>query len=400
MKIGNRSPFVIILILGALTTLGPFSIDMYLPAFEKIAVYFGTTIPKVSLSLSSYFVGLAVGQIFYGPFLDRFGRKKPLYIGLTLYILSSFACMMATSVNGLILARLFQALGGCSATVGSVAMVRDFFSPDEGAKVFSKLMLILSVSPFFAPTVGGWIVTAWGWQTVFLALGSIAIIFLLVVVFFLPESSGSDKSVSLNIGSISKTFVSIFRNRRFFTFAVSGAFSFAGLFTYIAGAPSIFFGVFHLSEKMFGLVFAFLALGMVGGAQFNIFLMKYAPPEKIYKKALQIQTLMGLIFLVGSLTTGYGLYSHLIILFVYIACVGLTYPNATALALTPFEKNSGSASALLGTLQMGIGAVAAATFSILKFQPSLSVSIIFLLMAFLGLLVFQTSSEPLSEPSL
>jgi DHA1 family bicyclomycin/chloramphenicol resistance-like MFS transporter len=389
----------ILLILGALTTISPFSIDMYLPAFQNIADHLGSTTAQVALSLSSYFVGLALGQIFYGPFLDRYGRKRPIYFGLVLYVIASVFCVYSTGVNGLITARLFQALGGCAASVGSTAMVRDFFSPEEGAKVFSRLMLILSVSPLFAPTVGGWIVSEWGWQAIFWVLAVIVVVFLAIVFFWLPEGHHPDPSVSLKLGPILKTFTSIFKDPRFFAFAVSGAFSFAGLFTYLAGAPSIFFGTFHLDTKTFGLIFAFLSPGMIGGGQVNIFLMKYFSSEQIYRTALRGQLVMGIIFAVGAALNWYGLAAHIVILFFYISCVGLTYPNAASLALVRFHKNAGSASALLGTIQMGVGALASAAFGLLKFQASLSVAVVFVLTSIIGLSIFQLSVKKADLPA-
>src|SRR5215469_10568895 len=155
----TRSKFVIILILGALSTVSPFSIDMYLPAFPQIARDLGTTPAEISLSVSGYFVGLALGQLFYGPLLDRFGRKKPIYAGLSLFILSSIGCATARSPDVFIAFRLLQALGGCVAQVGAITMVRDFFPVEESAKIISLLILVLRVSPLFAPTVGGFVTT-------------------------------------------------------------------------------------------------------------------------------------------------------------------------------------------------------------------------------------------------
>lgn len=379
-----KGTFFIILILGALTTITPFSIDMYLPAFPKIGEQFGVTTAQVALTLSVYFIGLAIGQIFYGPLLDRFGRKPPLYMGLLFYILASVACAFAPSIEVLIAARFFQALGGCVASVASVAMVRDFFSPKDGAKVFSRLMLILSVSPLFAPTVGSWIVSQWSWQTVFLVLAVITSLFLAIVFFFLPEGHQPDPSVSLKITSIVKTFSSIMTNPQFFVFTLSGAFSFAGLFTYLAGSPAIFLGMFHVSEKVFGLIFAGLSVGMIGGGQVNILLMKKFTGRQIYQIALRLQLLVGLFFLVGCLMDLYGLYAHIALLFVYMSCSGLIYPNAAALSLEPFHKNSGSASALMGTIQMGIGSLAAALFGFLKFSPNIAVAFVFVVTSLIG----------------
>ncbi len=377
----------LVLMLGLLTTISPFSIDLYLPAFQKIADQLKTTPSRVSLTLASYFIGLALGQIFYGPLLDRFGRKKPLYFGLTLYVLASVGCLLANSIEILVFARFLQALGGCSASVGSTAMVRDFFPPEKSAKVFSRLMLVLSVSPLFAPTIGGWIAAAFGWRAEFLALAIIVTLFLLMVIFLLPEGHQPDPSVSLKVGSILKNFLVILKNRTFFSHAIPGAFSFAGLFTYLAGAPPIFLGKFQLSEKAFGLVFAFLSIGMVGGGQLNIWLMKRFSGEKIFRTALKLQAFIALIFVVGCFFEAYGFYAHVLIFFCFISCVGLTYPNAAALALQSFQKNIGSAAALLGTLQMGSGALAAAAFGLMSFAPSLSVAILFVLTSLAGLIV-------------
>jgi DHA1 family bicyclomycin/chloramphenicol resistance-like MFS transporter len=379
----------ITLILGTLTTISPFSIDLYLPAFAQIAEHFDTTTARVSLSLSSYFIGLALGQVFYGPLLDRFGRKRPLYFGIALYLLSTAACIVATSIEGFIAVRFLQALGGCAASVASTAMVRDFFSPADGAKVFSRLMLILSVSPLFAPSVGGWIASEWGWQALFITLIVIVTLIFLGVFFFLPEGHAPDPSVSLHPKIILQTFASIARDRTFFAFAVTGAFSFAGLFTYLAGAPSIFFDRFHLTEREFGLIFAGLSVGMIGGGQINILLMKRFSSQQIFKTALRLQAIVAIVFTVGCAFHAYNLTAHLVILFAYISCIGLTYPNAVAVALAGFAKNAGSASALLGTLQMGIGALASAMFGLQETDASSAVARIFLVTSLTGVAIYQ-----------
>ena len=159
----KKTYFFLILILGSLTALGPFSIDMYLPGFPAIAKDLNTTAAKVSLSLSGFFIGISFGQLLYGPLLDKFGRKKPLFIGLIVYIIASAGCALATSINALILLRVIQAIGSCAAAVASVAMVRDLFPVKDNAKVFSLLLLVVGVSPMIAPTVGGYVTAAFGW---------------------------------------------------------------------------------------------------------------------------------------------------------------------------------------------------------------------------------------------
>lgn len=368
---------IIILVLGALTTISPLTIDMYLSSFNQLAVEFNSTVPKVSLSLSSYFIGLALGQIFYGPLLDRFGRKPPIYFGLTIYVLASVACYFAPTLEVFIALRFIQALGGCSASVASTTMVSDFFPEKERAKIFSICMLILSVSPLFAPTLGGIISSYLGWRSIFLILAVIVTSIVIGVHFLLPDPHQGDKEVSLNFKAIFSTYREVFRVPQFFAYALSGAFSFSGLFVFLAGTPAIFMKTLGVSEKEFGVIFALLTIGMVGGGQFNIFLQKYFNQQKIYLNAIRCQVVVGIFFFIGSLMGWFGLGWHFGILFIYLSCIGLTYPNAASLALVPFTKNRGSASAMLGFVQMGLGAVASGIFGLLNFGPSVSVSGLF-----------------------
>src|SRR4249919_583488 len=203
----NRSKnFYLILVLGLLSAIGPFSIDMYLPAFPAIAKSLDTTVSQVTLSLSSFFVGISMGQLLYGPLLERFGRKRPLYAGLSFYFLASVGCALAQSVNALILFRLFQAIGGCVGMVAARAMVRDLFAVKENAKVFSLLMLVVSVSPIIAPTLGGYITTALGWRYVFAMLIIVDIIVIISAYFLLPESKKPDPNFLLRPGPIFKNY--------------------------------------------------------------------------------------------------------------------------------------------------------------------------------------------------
>lgn len=360
MQRSRPSNFALILILGALTTVSPFSIDMYLPAFPQIAAALGTDAAEISLSLSSYFIGLAVGQILYGPLLDRYGRKKPVYGGLSLYILASIGCLFADTATQLIVLRFIQALGGCVAFVAAMAMVRDFFPVQEGAKIFSLLMLILGVSPLLAPTLGG-VVTTWlGWQSVFIFLAAIVLAILLVTAFLLPESHAPDPTVSLRPLPMLRSFVEVFRVPQFHTYALAGSFSFAGLMVYVAGSPIIFMDVFGLSPQAYGGVFALLSVGFIGGNQLNVVLLRRYSGAQIFRSALLFQAALGSIFLAGTLLGLFGMLATTLFFFGYLSCLGLTFPNASAIALAPFAKNAGTAAALIGFLQVGTGSLASA----------------------------------------
>ena len=242
----RRDRFLIILILGALSTLTPFSIDMYLPAFQEIAHDLGTTSATISLSVSGYFIGLALGQLVYGPLLDRFGRKPPLYAGLSIFVLASVGCMLVRDPNWFIAFRILQALGGCVAQVGAMAMVRDFFPVEDSARIISLLLLILSVSPLFAPSIGSLIAASAGWPWIFAVLAAFALFNIALVIFYLPEGHKPDHDISLRPDHIVREFIAILANRTFRTYALAGAFSFAGLFVYVAGSPIVFLDGFHI----------------------------------------------------------------------------------------------------------------------------------------------------------
>ncbi|WP_276372333.1 multidrug effflux MFS transporter [Chryseolinea sp. H1M3-3] len=379
----NRT--LIILILGALSTVTPFSIDMYLPAFSEIAEDFGTTPARISLSVTSYFIGMAIGQMMYGPLLDRFGRKKPLYVGLTIFIITCIGCTQAQSIEALVALRFLQALGGCVAWVAALTMARDFFPVRESAKIFSLLILVIGLSPLLAPTIGGFIATAWGWQAVFIVLAIIVFLILIVSAFFLPPAQSADENVSLKAKPMLLTFLSILRNPQFYTYSFSGAFAFASLFIYVAGSPVIFMEIFQVTPQVYGGIFALLSIGFIGGSQLNIYINKKYSSERIFSAALYTLVLTSLLFLIGALNNWYGLEATIVMFFIALTCLGLTNPNATALALAPFSKNVGSASALLGFIQIGVAGLSSAGVGLFNSTSSLPVAAI---MAFTSLVSF------------
>ena len=382
-----------IVILGLLTAISPFSIDMYLPGFRDIAAGLHTTVASVSLSLSSYFVGISLGQLLYGPLLDRHGRKRPLYFGLLLYILSSAACTQVHDINSLILLRFVQALGGCGATVAAMAMVRDLFGPKESAKVFSLLLLVIGASPMLAPTAGSYIISLYGWRAVFVVLLVMAILITLLAILGLPESYQPDESFSLRPKPILKNFWSVLRDPAFLTYSVSGSLAFTGLFAYVSGSPIVFMDVYHVDKKTYGWIFAGLSVGFIGLSQFNTLLLKKYSSEQIIKVALAIQVLLSLLFLFGNMAGWYSLPQTLVFLFFLLGSIGFCNPNAAALALAPFSRNAGIASALLGAMQMGTGAlgsVAVSVFSNGTATPMIAVMAISSALAWIVMILAQT----------
>ncbi|HLX91056.1 MAG TPA: multidrug effflux MFS transporter [Puia sp.] len=358
--------FYLILILGLLSAIGPFSIDMYLPAFPSIAADLHTTVARVALSLSSFFIGICFGQLLYGPLLDRYGRKKPLYAGLALYLAASVGCALSRSVDSLIALRLLQALGGCVGMVAARAMVRDIFHVSENAKIFSTLMLVVAVSPIIAPTLGGYVAAALSWQFIFIILIAINLTILAAIYFILPESRPPDPGFSLWPKPIISKFMMVAREPQFYTYALTGSIAAAGLYAYISGSPYVFMELYKVSERQYGWIFALIALGLIGASQLNsLFLRKYTS-EQIVRVALFCQSLTGISLFLGAVSGTLGLFSSIFLIFIFLSCQGFTFPNTSALSLAPFSKVAGSASALLGAVQMGFGSLSTAIVSMLS----------------------------------
>ena len=363
--------FFLILILGALTALGPFSIDMYLPGFPAIAQNLHTSVSQAALSLSSFFVGISAGQLLYGPLLDRYGRKKPLYFGLALYVVSSLGCLAVHRIETLIVLRFVQAIGSCAAAVASVALVRDLFPVKENAKVFSLLMLVLSVSPLLAPTIGGYITAAYGWQAVFVALAGLGFLLLVATARWLPNSYIPDTTLSLRPRPILTTFWTVLREPQFTTYALTGAVSFSGLFAYVAGSPLVFMDLYHVEGKVYGWIFAFLSLGLIGASQVNSLLLRRYQSAQIVLVALSCQLLLTAILLGLTRAGVLGLGGTVALLFLFLSCLGFTSPNTSALSLAPFTRHAGSAAALMGALQMAAGALASVGVSLFNAHSAL-----------------------------
>ena len=388
-----RSGLFVICLLGALSVVSPFAIDMYLPAFPEVAATFGVPSTTISLTLSSYFIGLALGQVFYGPLLDRFGRKRPLSFGLSLFVAASVGCAFAPDVNALIGLRFVQGLGGCVAQVASVAMVRDFFPRDQAARVLSRLFLFIAVSPLLAPTVGSLVIESGGWPVAFFALAAVAAAILAVVLTLLPEGHTPDPTISLRPGPILREYAAVLRHPRFATYAGAGAFSFAGLFTFVAGSPILFMDGFKVGGRTYSLIFAVLAGGFIAASQVNVALLRRYASETLFLRGIVGQVAFGVLFLAGTWAGVLGLYGTMAVMLGFMACVGVANPNGSALAIGPFRRNAGSASALLGFFQLGAGALISTAIGAASPDDRLPIVAVFPATAAVGLAVVLAGRE-------
>ncbi len=363
----------LVLVLGLIAALGPLSIDMYLPVLPSIASSLNTPESAVQLSLAAYFLGLSLGQLVYGPLSDTLGRRKPLMAGLAIYVVASLGCAWAPTIETLIAFRFIQALGGCAGVVISRAIVRDLFARQEAARVFSRLMLIMGAAPIIAPLLGSSLV-AWnpagsGWRAIFVVLAGVGLVTLVCSAKLIQEtlqkeiSSEKERGVSAK-HSLLATYVSLAFDRTFMAYALAGGLAQAGMFAYITGSPFVFMKHFHFGATAYAWLFGANALGLIAASQWNSRLLLTKSSETILGGAL-----------VGLATAGGGLVivsffnaSALVLaapLFLYVATLGLTFPNASACALANQGHRAGSASALLGTLQFVIASVASGAVSAL-----------------------------------
>ncbi|QCK15187.1 multidrug effflux MFS transporter [Mangrovivirga cuniculi] len=356
----KKDHILLILILGLLTTVGPFSIDMYLPAFSDIAQDMDTNISRVPLTLSSFFIGLAVGQLIYGPILERFGRKKPIYTGMLIYVLASIACALSSSLEEMIVYRFFQALGSCAGLVSARAIVRDLFKGKKVAKIFSTLIMVVAISPIIAPTAGGLLNAQFGWRSIFIVLGIMSILILIGAIFILPETKSSDKGYSLNLISVFRTYFKVIKHPSFIINAMTGAIAYSGLYAYLSGSPELYMDVLGLTEQQYGWIFALIATGLITATQLNNRFLRKRDMDHIIKLALAAQGFVGLILMGYTLFMEPDLIVNTTLIFSFLFFLGFIFPNASALSLEPMGHVAGNASALMGSLQMLVGAGASA----------------------------------------
>lgn len=383
----------LIILLGILAALGPFTIDMYLPGFKRIAENFGTDERHVTFTLTSYFIGIAVGQLVYGPIVDKYGRKKPLLAGLLIYVLAAIGCALSPNIETMIGMRLLQALGGCVGMVASNAIISDVYEKDRRAKAFSSIMLVMGVAPLIAPSAGSLLLEKADWNYIFYFLAVFSFIVTCLIYFFLPETSLYMHSNKLRVKKITRDYLEIFKNKTFLFYTLAGSISMSVLFAYISSAAFVFLTVYELDQTTFSLIFAVNASGLISGSYINGLLTKYFNYIKIAKIASWVLSSVALIILL--LVNFYPqIHYYWIVagIFSVLFLIGFVNPNATAASLAPFTGNAGAASALGGAIRMGVGAMVAAAIGV--FQGDSSNTLFITIFALSFLVMFLLSIAP------
>ncbi|MEU8127525.1 multidrug effflux MFS transporter [Micromonospora sp. NPDC049049] len=355
----NRQRAQLVLVLGALIAIGPLTIDMYLPALPAITAGLQTTETAVQLTLTGTLVGLALGQLLIGPLSDVVGRRVPLLAGLAVHIVASVLCVFAPNIEVLGGLRVLQGLGVAAATVVATAVVRDLFSGASFARIFSRLMLVMGLAPILAPTLGSGLLSWTDWRGVFAALAVLGALLIVVAAFRLPETLPVARRRHGGVSATLRDYRGLLNDRAFVGLVLVAGLAMAALFAYVSGSSFVLQQEYGLDEQQFGIAFGAGAVGLIGATQFNVRLLRRYTPQQILVSALIAGTAAGLLLVMFAATGIGGLGTLLASLWLVLAAAGLALPNAPALAMSRHSEAAGTAAALLGAVQFGIGALSA-----------------------------------------
>ncbi|WP_180039717.1 MULTISPECIES: multidrug effflux MFS transporter [unclassified Acinetobacter] len=379
-----------IVLLALLTALGPLSIDMYLPALPQMADDFGVTTQQVANSLPAYFLGLAIGQLIYGPVSDRIGRKTPLYFGLVLYICASFLCVFAKSEWSLIAARVLQALGGCVGVVIARAAIRDRLSMQASAQAFASMMIVTTIAPIIAPTLGAWVLQVFEWQYIFAVLVLVGIFCLFCVHFFFQETLPVERRLKLSLKQVLGLYGAIVQDETFRKPMLTGCFSGAILFCYISGSSAILMDGYGLSQQQFAYVFGANALGIMVFSTLNKKLANRLDVRHRLHLGNALQLCGVLILLVAGLFYLSSIVVVMFGMFLCVASIGFTGPNAMALAMSEQGSRAGTASAIMGSMQFACGLLAGVFLNFLVWSALINMALIMLLFVVVAMITMRS----------
>ncbi len=345
------SSTVIVVVLGMLCAFGPLATDLYLPGFHLLAVSFGVGDDAIQITLSVFFLGLAIGQAVYGPLINSFGRRLPLLIGIGLYVGATAFCLATSDIRFFTAARFFQAVGGCAGMVVGRAMVNDLFDERESARAQSLLMMVMTIAPIAAPTVGGLILAVASWRFIFVAILLFGLICGALAFRYLPETLPTDERNSAGVGSAFAAYWRLLRRPGFLAPTLVGGFAQGSMFAFISGSPFVFIQKFGVSEQTFGYLFGAIAFGLVMAAQVNRMMLSHWSTRTLLAWSLAFNLVAGLVALSFSETTNIA--SLVVAIWFVIASVAFIGSNSAAIAMTGAGAESGSGSALIGVLQFG-----------------------------------------------
>ena len=348
----GASTRLFILILGMLAALPPMSTDMYLPGFPQVARDFGVPVAAVGRTLSVFFLGLACGQVVYGPLIDRWGRRRPLLLGIGIYVLATALCLFTTDFRTLMALRALQAVGGACGMIIGRAMVADRFDEKETARALSMLISVMMLAPIVAPILGGFIVTRFGWRGVFGGMLGFGLICLALVAWFIPETLPASRRRRQSLRDIVGTWRVLLANPRFAVPVLVGGLAHACMFAYITASPVVFMGLFGVGAQAFGGLFASIAGALILASILNRRALHYRSPQRLLGAALVVNLICGIGIVLSVPAASLPLL--LVPLWLTVGTLGFTGANASALAMSAAGHHRGSASSLVGVAHFGL----------------------------------------------
>ena len=375
-----------IILLALLTSLGPLSIDMYLPALPQMATDFQVSTLQMANTLPAYFMGLAIGQLIYGPISDRIGRKKPLYFGMALYAVASLLCILAPDHWSLIAARILQALGGCVGVVMARAAIRDRLDVQSSAQAFAQMMIVMGVAPIMAPVIGAVMLQYFEWQGIFILLSIIGLICLLCVHFFFEETLKVENRLKLNFKQVLILYSNILQDKSFRLPMLAGCLSGASLFCYISSASAVFMDGYGLSQQQFAFAFALNAMGIILISACNKRLANQFNVFQRLKIGGLIQVSGAIILLIAGFLSIAPMALVMLGMFLTVSGIGFTGPNAMAIAMAQQGARAGTASAIMGSAQFACGLVGGVILNFLLWGALLNMALLMMLFTLTGLI--------------
>ena len=361
-----KSPKWLPVMLGILSAVGPVSTDMYLPAFPAIEAALGGQPGTAQITLATWFMGLAMGQITQGSLSDRFGRRGPLIVGTVIYTLGSVGCAMAPNLLALSVMRFVAAFGGSASMVIPRAVVRDLTEGFASAKLMSQLMLVMGAVPILAPTLGGLVLGVSTWRTIFWAGAVYGALCCFMVWRFLPDTLPAERRTSLHPTRMLARYAGIVRERSFLTHALIGGFAMFGMFAYLGGSPDVFITLFHLSPPLYGTLFGCNAVGYIAASQISPRLLPRFGADRIIRAAVRVFLLATLALTVVAVVHPHPWWLVIAPISLAFASIGFVMPNAVVGALARHSHQAGAASALMGTLQFCLGAASGIAIGLLS----------------------------------
>ena len=352
------------LVLGLLSAMGPFAIDMYLPAMPAIAADLNASIAGTQASLMVFIGAVALCQIVYGPVSDMVGRRAPLYFGIVLFVIGSIGCALAPTIEVLIGFRFVQGIGACAGMIVPRAIVRDLHTGPDAARLMALIMLVFSVAPVLAPLTGSGLILIAGWRAVFVAISLVGVAALALVAFALPETRPPEQRVAASFASVIKGYLTLLRDLRFLGVSLIGGFGIASFFTFIASASFVYIDHFGLTPTTFSFAFSVNAVGFIGSAQASSFLARRFGFTRVIRTAVLGYAVMAVALFCVTLAGVDRLPVLIVMLFLSFSCLGLVIPSTAVLALDRHGPIAGMASALMGTIQMVCGAFAVLLVSV------------------------------------